>query len=63
MDRTKLQTMLNWETQQFVQDVEYFLGFTNFYCKFIQDYSKRIFAFTQVTSQNQSFFWFNMTWP
>ena len=34
-----------------------FLGFTNFNCKFIRDYSKLIFPLTQVTKKGQSFVW------
>ena len=41
----------------FIADVQCFLGFTNFYCKFIQDYSKLIFPLTQLTKKGQSFVW------
>ena len=41
----------------FIADVQCFLGFANFYCKFIQDYSKLIFPLTQLTKKGQSFVW------
>ena len=34
-----------------------FLGFTNFYRKFIQDYSKLILPLTQLTKKGQPFVW------
>ena len=53
--RSRLQTMLEWQTPRLVRDVQCFLGFVNFYRKFIQDYSKLILPLTQLTKKDQSF--------
>ena len=42
MDAAKVKTVVQWQTSHLLQDVQYFLGFANFYRKFIQDYSKLI---------------------
>ena len=36
MDPLEVQTVLNWETPCLVRDVQCFLRFANFYCKFIK---------------------------
>ena len=40
MDPTKVATVLEWEEPQNVKDVQSFLGFANFYRRFIEGYSK-----------------------
>ena len=40
-----------------VRDVQCFLGFANFYQKFIHDYSKLYLPLTQLTRKGQSFVW------
>ena len=40
MDPSTVQTILDWQTPTSVRDVQCFLGFANFYCKFIKSYSK-----------------------
>src|SRR5258707_2629423 len=40
MDPTKVSTIQDWPEPQKVQDVQAFLGFTNFYWRFIHDYSE-----------------------
>ena len=57
MDPAKVQTALEWETPHSLRDVQCFLGFANFYRKFIQDYSKLILPLTQLTKKGQSFVW------
>src|SRR5258706_6173291 len=39
MDPTKVEAVLNWETPNSVKDVQCFLGFANFYRRFIHKYS------------------------
>ena len=41
----------------FVVRCAIFLGFANFYRKFIQDYSKFVLPLTQLTRKGQSFVW------
>ena len=38
MVQDKIQTILNWPKLQKVKDIQAFLGFANFYCRFIQGY-------------------------
>ena len=57
MDPAKVQTILEWETPQSVRDVQCFLGFANFYRKFIRNYSKKVLPLTQLTHKNQPFIW------
>ena len=57
MDPAKVQTILEWRTPQSVHDVQCFLGFANFYRKFIRNYSKKILPLTQLTHKNQPFIW------
>ena len=40
MDPKKVQTILDWKTPGSVRDLQCFLGFANFYHKFIKIYSK-----------------------
>lgn len=40
-----------------VKEVQSFLGFTNFYCRFIEDYSKIVIPLTQLTCKDTPFIW------
>jgi len=40
MDKSKVETIQCWATLALVKDVQRFLGFANFYCRFIKGYSK-----------------------
>jgi len=40
MDMTKVEAIMPWPTLKCVKDVQAFLGLANFYCHFIQDFSK-----------------------
>ena len=57
MDRAKVQTVLDWQTPLSVRDVQCFLGFANFYRKFIKDYSKIVLPLTELTQKNRPFVW------
>ena len=48
---------MDWQTPQSVRDVQCFLGFANFYRKFIKDYSKMVLPLTQLTQKNRPFVW------
>ena len=49
--------MKMWKTPLSVRDVQCFLGFANFYRKFIKDYSKVVLPLTQLTHKDQPFIW------
>ena len=57
MDPMKVQAILEWQTPLSVRDVQCFLGFANFYRKFIKDYSKFVLPLTQLTHKDQPFIW------
>jgi len=40
MDLTKVEAIMSWPMPKHVKDIQAFLGLTNFYCQFIQDFSK-----------------------
>jgi len=40
MDKSKVETIQCWATPSSVKDVQHFLGFANFYRRFIKGYSK-----------------------
>jgi len=51
MDREKVSCVLGWETPKSVTDVQCFLGFANFYTRFIKDYSKVVMPLTRMTKK------------
>ncbi|SJL06860.1 uncharacterized protein ARMOST_10202 [Armillaria ostoyae] len=64
MDPIKLAGIAEWPMPMKKKELQSFLGFTNFYCKFIKNYSKVVCALTQLTgnvewtwgtAQNQAF--------
>ena len=57
MDPAKVKTILEWQPPRSVRDVQCFLGFANFYRKFIWNYSKIVLPLTQLTKKNQAFVW------
>jgi len=52
MDKTKVQTIVNWPEPRKVKDVQSFLGFANFYCRFIHGYSDIVIPLTCLTRKN-----------
>jgi hypothetical protein len=42
MDPEKITTIQDWEALHNLKDIHAFLGFANFYCHFVQNYSKII---------------------
>jgi len=40
MDSTKVDAIMSWPTLKCMKDIQAFLGLANFYCQFIQDFSK-----------------------
>jgi hypothetical protein len=53
MDPKKIQTILDWKRLNSVRDVQYFLGFANFYRLFIQEYSKIATPLTRLTCKDK----------
>jgi len=51
MDPEKVSCILGWETPKNVTDVQCFLGFANFYKRFIKDYSKVVMPLTRMTKK------------
>ena len=49
MDPGKVSTILEWPEPHKVKDIQSFLGFTNFYRRFISDYSKITVPLTRLT--------------
>ena len=57
MATDKVETILKWREPQNVTEVQSFLGFANFYRRFIQDYSKVAKPLTDVTSKSSEWNW------
>ena len=57
MDPAKVKTVVEGQTPRSLRDVQRFLGFANFYRKFIKDYLKLVLPLTQLTEKGQSFVW------
>ena len=57
MDPTKLSRIAEWPTPTKVKDVQSFLGFTNYYRRFIGDYSNIARLLIDLTKKNQEWRW------
>lgn len=57
MEPTKITAVQNWETPSNVKDVQTFLGFANFYRRFILGYSKIVAPLTALTRKDTPFVW------
>jgi hypothetical protein len=57
MDPRKISTVQEWETPKHVKDVQSFLGFANFYRRFILGYSKIVAPLTNLTRKGIKFDW------
>ena len=58
MDPKKINTILNWKVPRCVKDVQAFLGFANFYRRFIHGYSKIAAPLSNLTRKEQKLFMF-----
>ena len=58
MDPKKIDTIVNWKTPRCVKDVQAFLGFANFYRRFIHGYSKIAAPLSNLTKKDQKSFIF-----
>ena len=52
MDLAKIETFVNWEPLQHLNDVQTFLGFANFYRRFVLGYSSIVALLTELTKIN-----------
>lgn len=57
MDPRKVDAVTKWESPQNVTDVRAFIGFANFYRRFIKDYSKVVSPMIRLTGKNIKFQW------
>ena len=57
MDPEKVETVLKWEQPKHLKDVQAFLGFANFYRRFILGYSRVVAPMTRLTRKDQPFEW------
>ncbi|MBW0576259.1 hypothetical protein O181_115974, partial [Austropuccinia psidii MF-1] len=55
MDQEKVQQILNWLPPRNLKALQSFLGFANFYCHFIKNYSKKISSLTSFLKKDQCF--------
>uniref|UniRef100_A0A8C5M7Z7 Gypsy retrotransposon integrase-like protein 1 n=1 Tax=Leptobrachium leishanense TaxID=445787 RepID=A0A8C5M7Z7_9ANUR len=59
MDPRKIEAITNWPIPQTKKEMQRFLGFANFYRKFIRNFSKIVFPLTQLTRKKNPFLWSN----
>ena len=57
MDPAKVHGILNWPTSKTLKNVQAFLGFCNFYCCFVQDFSAIVHPLSQLTKKDTPFVW------
>ncbi|MBW0536895.1 hypothetical protein O181_076610 [Austropuccinia psidii MF-1] len=55
MDQAKLQHILNWPPPRNLKALQSFLGFANFYCRFIKNYSKKLSSLTSFLKKYSCF--------
>ncbi|KAL0937059.1 reverse transcriptase domain protein [Colletotrichum truncatum] len=57
MSPNKIKAVQEWPTPENPKDILSFLGFVNFYRKFLKDYSKTILPLTELTKKNAPWEW------
>src|SRR5690606_17348029 len=57
MDPKKVNDVLDWKTPQNVHDIQVFLGFANFYRRFIKNFSKVVAPITRLLKKDIPFIW------
>ncbi|MBW0580331.1 hypothetical protein O181_120046 [Austropuccinia psidii MF-1] len=55
IDSSKAQKILNWPQPKNIKALQSFLGFTNFYCCFIKNNSKKISALSSLLEKDSTF--------
>ena len=57
MDKTKIQVIQDWPVPRKVKDIQSFLGFANFYCRFIANFSEITVPLTCLMRKNAPWDW------
>ncbi len=57
MDPVKLKAIQDWPLPKTVKEIQKFLGFCNFYCCFVKDYSTLACPLFNLTKQNEPWSW------
>jgi hypothetical protein len=57
MDSTKLKGILNWPAPKTVKEVRSFIGFGNFYCRFVKGFSHLAHPLHDPLKQDKKFIW------
>jgi hypothetical protein len=57
MDPAKVEAVKEWPVPQHLKDVQAFLGFANYYRRFIFEYSKKVTPMTKSTHKETPFVW------
>ena len=57
MEKGKVDAVLNWPTLKNVKDVQQFLGFANFYRRFIRGFSRMSYPLSKLTRKKQRWIW------
>jgi len=57
MDPIKLKGISDWPIPLTIKETRKFLGFCNFYRKFIKDYAKTALPINQLVKKNTKFIW------
>jgi hypothetical protein len=57
MDPDKVSTVVDWAPPTCVRELQSFLGFANYYRRFIKDYSKITAPLTELTRKDKAFEW------
>ena len=57
MSEEKVEAILGWKTPESLTETQSFLGFANFYRRFIQDYSRVARPLTQLTKKDREWNW------
>ncbi|XP_053555916.1 uncharacterized protein LOC128647124 [Bombina bombina] len=57
MEDTKITSITSWPQPTTVKELQSFLGFSNFYCKFIKNFSSIVKPLTRLTGKATAFVW------
>ena len=57
MDPARIATILDWPVPKSVHDIQVFLGFANFYRRFIEGYSRVVLPMTNLLRKSNKFLW------